>query len=390
MSTGTPIRLVREDGKLISLNATEIALTTERTFGPMAVPGYGSQRVAIDLNINKAEIRIDGFFSDDTVSTGGAFAYSRINFLRAKTTDGDNFVVIEGGTGAAFSSSYNLNKMFTAVTPILYLRSANDTLDAILLYEVSGGTATAYDSGNTRVNINPSTATATQISTAVKDYINGQLSARYSASTYNIGSLSSGINAGVLITNTVMGKGGNNKSTPTIVGLPDKGFLEPIIDPFNGGSDDTLQSAGDKAQDLYSIANNSSKSLMDDYNAMNPANIIAQKIVNWLGSDEVLDGMQGGQSDYIVGIQIPFNSKINAGGNEYVAKNFFMPTGWEHLNKKPDQKNSFVAKSAGTIFNVKNDFTGIQGGLKSLDIIYNAGEAIYNFTMVFLPADTVF
>ena len=51
MPTGTPIRLVREDGELIELNATQIALSTERTFGPKAVPFMQSERVAIDLNI---------------------------------------------------------------------------------------------------------------------------------------------------------------------------------------------------------------------------------------------------------------------------------------------------------------------------------------------------
>tara|TARA_R110002020_G_scaffold1144_3_gene5627 strand:+ start:1972 stop:3102 length:1131 start_codon:yes stop_codon:yes gene_type:complete len=376
MSTGTPIRLVREDGKLISLNATEIALTTERKFGPMALPGYGSQRVAIDLNINKAEIRIDGFFTDDTVATGGAFAFARINFLH----------VFDGSQGTYFAVEDNLNKMFTTTATTMLFKSTDGTLDAILLYEVSGSTATAYNSSNTRVDINPSTATATQIATAVKDYINAQMSARYGASTYDIDSTSIGANAGVLITNVVMGNGGNNKSTPTIQGNPDKGFLIPRIDPFNGGSTAVQQSAGDKAQDLYSIANNSSKSLISEasFEGYYLRDILGEKVSNFL------DVNKGGQSDYIVGIQIPFNSKITAGGNEYVAKNFFMPTGKGHLNKNPDKKNSFVAKSAGTTFSEKNEFSGIQGGLKSLDIIYNAGEAIYNFTMVFLPADTVF
>ena len=376
MSTGTPIRLVREDGKLISLNATEIALTTERKFGPNALPGYGSQRVAVDLNINKAEIRIDGFFTDDTVATGGAFAFASINFLH-----------VDGSQVTYFAVEDNLNKMFTTTATTMLFKSTDGTLDAILLYEVSGSTATAYNSSNTRVDINPSTATATQIATAVKDYINAQMSARYGASTYDIDSTSIGANAGVLITNVVMGNGGNNKSTPTIQGTTDKGFFKPRIDPFNGGSTAVQQSAGDKAQDLYSIANNSSKSLMADYVQLSSDPIIMgiRKALNVFGLEA-----KGGQSDYIVGIQIPFNSKINAGGNEYVAKNFFMPTGLEHLLKKPDKKNSFVAKSAGSTFQEFDDFTGIQGGLKSLDIIYNAGEAIYNFTMVFLPADTVF
>lgn len=376
MSTGTPIRLVREDGKLISLNATEIALTTERKFGPMALPGFGSQRVAIDLNINKAEIRIDGFFTDDTVATGGAFAFARINFLYVK----------DGSQGTYFAEEDNLKKMFTTTATTILFKSTDKTLDAILLYEVSGSTPTAYNSSNTRVDINPSTATATQIATAVKDYINAHMSARYGASTYNIDSSYIGTNAGVLITNAVMGNGGNNKSTPTIQGNQDKGFLIPRIYHFNGGSTAVQQSAGDKAQDLYSIANNSSKSLISEasFEGYYLRDILGESI------SDFLDVNKGGQSDYIVGIQIPFNSKINAGGNEYVAKNFFMPTGKGHLNKTPDEKNSFAAGPAGSTFNEKNDFTGIQGGLKSLDIIYNAGEAIYNFTMVFLPADTVF
>lgn len=381
MSTGTPIRLVREDGKLISLNATEIALTTERKFGPMALPGYGSQRVAIDLNINKAEIRIDGFFTDDTVATGGSFAYSRINFKLSPT-----ITKLIGGY-ILFATESNLNKMFTATTTTIVLKSTNGTLDEILLYEVSGGTATAYDSGNNRVNINPSTATAKLISEGVRDYINGKLSARYTATCYNVDSTSTGVNAGVEITNTILGSSGNNKSSPSFRGNSDKGLNLPTVHPFNGGSTAVQQSAGDKAQDLYSIANNSSKSLMADYVQLSSDPIIRgiRNTLNLFGLET-----QGGQSDYIVGIQIPFNSKINAGGNEYVAKNFFMPTGIEHLLKKPDKKNSFVAKSAGTTFQEFDDFTGIQGGLKSLDIIYNAGEAIYNFTMVFLPADTVF
>ena len=325
MSTGTPIRLVREDGKLISLNATEIALTTERKFGPNALPGYGSQRVAVDLNINKAEIRIDGFFTDDTVATGGAFAFARINFLH----------VFDGSQGTYFAVEDNLNKMFTTTATTMLFKSTDGTLDAILLYEVSGSTATAYNSSNTRVDINPSTATATQIATAVKDYINAQMSARYGASTYDIDSTSIGANAGVLITNVVMGNGGNNKSTPTIQGNPDKGFLIPRIDPFNGGSTAVQQSAGDKAQDLYSIANNSSKSLMADYvqSSSDPIIMGIRKALNVFGLEA-----KGGQSDYIVGIQIPFNSKINAGGNEYVAKNFFMPTGLEHLLKTRQKK----------------------------------------------------
>ena len=56
MATGTPIRLVREDGGLISLNATQIALSTEREFGPNSMPFACSQRLPLDLNINNEDI----------------------------------------------------------------------------------------------------------------------------------------------------------------------------------------------------------------------------------------------------------------------------------------------------------------------------------------------
>ena len=47
--SGTPIRLIREDGGLIELNATKIVMSTDRRFGPKSVPFSGSNRVSIDL-----------------------------------------------------------------------------------------------------------------------------------------------------------------------------------------------------------------------------------------------------------------------------------------------------------------------------------------------------
>ena len=91
--------------------------------------------------------------------------------------------------------------------------------------------------------------------------------------------------------------------------------------------------------------------------------------------------------DYIVGIQIPFNSMVNVGNETYVARNFHMPTG---RNKSPENKGATAAMAVGTKFSELNNSTGIQGFLKKLSIDYDAGQTVYTYKMVFLPVDWMF
>jgi len=374
MATGTPIRLVREDGGLISLNATQIALSTEREFGPNSMPFAGSQRLALDLNINKAIIRIDGFFSDDTQATGAAAAEAKINF---------NVNLAK----QSFVSSGNLGAFFSLTdSPTLVLKSTSGTLSSIVFTEDNSAT-TGYNTSTNVLKVNIASTTATQLATAVSQAINDQHSSLYTASLYD--ALDRDGNAqtdsGVLIKQVSNGKAGNNKSTPSF--STGYFFLPPQVEKFSGGRDAEQKSAGDKAQDLYSIVNNSSRTLRkaafdrlpDFLFLLGPHGVTH-------GRELIPDFISGGSgSDYIVGIQIPYNSKIEAGNNEYTAKNFFMPTGFYNKN----EKDSTNAKPAGVEFDESNDFTGIQGGISSMDIIYDAGEAIYNYTMTFLPADAM-
>tara|TARA_B100001778_G_scaffold334949_1_gene349423 strand:- start:2773 stop:3885 length:1113 start_codon:yes stop_codon:yes gene_type:complete len=369
MATGTPIRLVREDGGLISLNATQIALSTEREFGPNSMPFAGSQRLALDLNINKAIIRIDGFFSDDTQATGAAAAEAKINF-NVNTAK------------QSFVSSSNLGAFFSLTdSPTLVLKSTSGTLSSIVFTEDNTAT-TGYNSSTNVLKVNVASTTALQLANAVSSAINDQHSSLYTASLYDALDRdgNSQTNSGVLIKQVSNGKAGNNKSTPSF--STGYFFLPPQVEKFSGGRDAEQKSAGDKAQDLYSIVNNSSRTLRKvAYDAM-------PDFLFLFGKQAVEDRNRfigGSGSDYIVGIQIPYNSKIEAGNNEYTAKNFFMPTGFFNKN----EKDSTNAKPAGVEFDETNDFTGIQGGISSMDIIYDAGEAIYNYTMTFLPADAM-
>jgi hypothetical protein len=369
MPTGTPIRLVREDGGLISLNATQVAMSTEREFGPKSMPFAGSERLALDLNINKAMIRIDGFFSDDTQATGAAAAEAKINFNVNAAKQ--NFV-----------SSSNLGAFFSLTdSPTLVLKSTDGTVSSIIFTEDNTAT-TGYNSSTNVLKVNVTSTTALLLANAVSSAINDQHSSLYTASLYNALDKDGNVqtNSGVLIKQVQNGKAGNNKSTPTF--STGYFFFPPQVEKFSGGRDAEQKSAGDKAQDLYSIVNNSSRTFRTVlYEAM-------PDFLFLFGKDALKDRsfvVGGSASDYIVGLQIPYNSKIAVGNNEYIAKNFFMPTGV--YNKK--QKDSTNAKLAGVEFDMSNDFTGIQGGISSLDIIYDAGEAIYNFELRFLPADVM-
>ena len=91
--------------------------------------------------------------------------------------------------------------------------------------------------------------------------------------------------------------------------------------------------------------------------------------------------------DYIIGIQIPYNSKIQADGDTYVARNFFMPTG---LNKKAKDKGSEAnTLPASTTFSTGDEYTGIQGTVTKMDIFYDAGATVYGFRMDFSPVDNM-
>lgn len=94
-----------------------------------------------------------------------------------------------------------------------------------------------------------------------------------------------------------------------------------------------------------------------------------------------------GDDDYILGIQIPYNSKIQADGDTYVARNFFMPTG---LKKTPDDKGSEAnTLPASTKFSTGDEYTGIQGTVTKMDIFYDAGATVYGFRMDFSPIDNM-
>jgi|MDSZ01.3.fsa_nt_gb predicted GNAT family acetyltransferase len=384
MPTGTPIRLVREDGELIELNATQIALSTERTFGPKAVPFMQSERVAIDLNINNASIRIDGFFSDDTQASVATSAQARINFNLTNE-------------GKTFCTTNNLGNMFAlnddnfAGSRVLALSSSSST--DITMSRETTSSATSYNSSTDvfkiQTTVTNAVTTAQGIASALVTAINDQHSSTFTASLYDAVDIDGNIqsNTGVLIVNDTAGRAGNSPFLPVLLsGRQGPAFRPPNTQFFSGGADAVTKSAGDKVQEIYSIINNSSINTTKQISETAIFKSFLEHVVSPFATSmgtTIQDSSELNFTDYIVGIQIPFNSKITAGSNEYTAKNFFMAT---TISGK-DDKDSTNNLAAGTVFSRSNQYTGIQGGLKSMDIVYDAGEAIYNYTMTFLPSD---
>ena len=380
---GTPIRLVREDGGLIELLAFNIVMSTERKFGPKAFPFSGSNRASLDLNVNRAAIIMQGIFIDDETEVEAVGASALINFAQSH------------GATTHFLNSTNLNRILSTTSgdANLKLVDSNGDTRLIKLQVAASTTGASYNTTTDTVIIGENTSGSSgtaSVASAVKTAIDTDLSTYFTATLKDTENDSGQIvtNGGLLIQQKVIGSfatTGNNDDLPKIKPATDKiGNLFPIVETFSGGQNKKQLSAGDKAQELYSIANNSSRKTLRQV-ANSFGNVFRRgQPYSEVGTDTFIFGKG---SDYIVGIQIPFNSMANAGtGDKYTPVNFFMPTG---LFIGKNDKTAENALAAGTVFNERDNFTGISGGLKQLEIAYDAGEAIYNFDLTFLPSDAM-
>ncbi len=374
-SNGTPIRLVQENGNLIELEATTFALTTEREVTPTSYPALGGARLAIDLNKSRAIIVMQGVISDDRFTTGAAFAQGLVDFSVALN-------------GASFLLQSNIDAMINATSVSVQLKDSSGNLyTARFIQSASlgrnGNDITIKTNSGTYVN-------QTQLPTYFADWVNNATGGNLSATIVN-SEITGYSNGAVLIKQTASGEGGNQSAYPRMDSDPS--YTSNVTNPvmvrtvkFQGGSTGKKKSAGDKAMDLYGIINNSSREINRELsfdNFLTSLGSLAAALPT-LGAS-LLNNLTG-DGDYIVGIQIPYNSTIQADGDTYVARNFFMPTGpfQSRFSKTSEANNS----PAGATFDIwDTGFTGIQGVMAKLDINYDAGESVYNFDLTFYPAD---
>jgi len=413
VAAGTPIRLIHENGDFTELDATSITLETIRKAGSSSIPFGGGGRYNLDLNLQNAEIMIDGIFVDDNIETAGIGASAKINCVISKSISNVVFAV-----SSVWVKTNDLNNMLGDVVTsfdsdeiiasnrcLITLKDASGNSKYIPLVRVADNTsgtfatvATTDDNTNitdlgtkkfikiiTNVSGN-NTVRGASLATAIKTFIDAEYSSSFTTELLDetrFGETRQ--NVIVKITQVVGGQNGNN-NTPIFT--PRTGTTtstkKPQMTVFRGGVNSIKKSAGDKVQDLYGIINNSRRT---GGLRGNKDLFLKPTLYRRNGENDGFRRPTDNSGDYIVGIQIPFNSMVNVGNETYVARNFHMPTG---RNKSPEDKGATAAMAVGTEFSETDKSTGIQGFVKKLSIDYDAGETVYRFKMVFLPVDWMF
>jgi hypothetical protein len=401
-ANGVPIRLVHDNGLLTEINATSMTMTTQRKTGGMPTPFTGGIRVGLDLNMNKSMILINAVLTDDRNLVGSSIA--------AKAKIDFSFIVLGGqiqsyldGDGATNS---NIAKLFNSTYFVssdefsfstISLTSHDGTSFNIRLKKLSSGTFTNTTNTDYTIGINPAgSLTAAGFATAFADLINNtsNLAAKFTASKSD-SAVTGQTSTVVTILQDTVGEDGNNL-TPTFSKKPNT-YRPPSHEKFAGGLTVSKRSAGDKAMDLYGIMNNSKKESFEKFliggamvvgggaAALSGVGAPVGVGVAAAGAGIMFDSKAGlgDGSGYITGIQIPYNSTIQADGDTFVARNFIMPTGFgKSFNDKRSDNNS---NPAGATFT--GNRTGIKGTVNKLDITYNAGENVYDIVMQFVPVD---
>ena len=386
MVVNIPIRLVRTDGGLIALDVTTLTLDVDRNINPHAKLVHGSERFAFDSNLSKAVILLEGFMVDSPTTvdvTGGLEAVSRIDF--GKIGGGFNPNVMSGAgtwpeqhsileraysyTTDSFSNGFQTIQMTICntlgISYNIYFIKSNDTsgynLGSSGKYHVS-----LIDASN---NMRSASDIAGYLTTLINDGTNFD-------SSFN--AILNGTE--VVIGQNTKGKAGNSKTPQFHNASP-----LPDVTLFKGGINTDLtqgMSAGDKVMSLYAILNNSiDKDNSDD-----------GKLKKWgfaMAKNTFTNERHKVTDDYITGIQIPFNSTFNAGGENYKAMNFFMPTG---ANMTADDKTLDKAKPASSVItdtDESRDNAFIKGTITKATFVQIAGEPIYKFDIQFLPIDSI-
>ena len=405
MATGTPIRLVQENGDLIELDAQSMVMTTSRKVGGSALPLTGSRRIGLDMNVNSAMINVQGIIADDREESGATSATALLNFGRGA---GTRF----GNTWATHANWDNLFDKETVVS--LFLTNSSGVAHEIKFKRQSSG-VTAYTSNgiNSGAGIlladSGNTADPAVVATALNTYIANQLSSHFTSSIKSAISITSAgevaANVAVEIRQVGTGSSGNNLG-PNWGSAAGGKYIHPHQENFTGGKNATLKSAGDKVQDIYGILNNSTTkagrmaagfamgvtaSAAIVLSAGAAAPVLAGAGAGATAGGGLIGGIFSGEEkarqDYICGIQIPYNSKIKASDGElYSARNFFMPTGYGMKGKKGSESS----RPASAKFSHDNESrTGIQGAVQKMDITFDAGETVYTFNLIFAPIDNL-
>ena len=405
---GTPIRLILDDDQktAIELTAVSMAMSIDRGVGGSPIPFTGSKRFGVDLNLVSSTIIIDGIFTDDDDnprSSSAVAASALVEFNISSAHFGD----------LAPTNIDDHGDIKDIIGKTLTMQNTTGTEHVVTFTEASSGTVgTGATSGSTTATVlvkNTSTgaiATSAQLASGLVQAIGTFSGTPFSASAVESFYGSTYGNSKVTITQNTAGamsSDNNFRFHPTTYYTP---YSEPFMGGVNAGGVEA-KSAGDKVQDLYGILHNTTRGdlaraagtavggLAVGALAATGAGALGLTAVG-IAAASTAGGLAGSGfvqtfslgDDYPIGLQIPYNSTIQAtNGDKYTVRNFLIRTGVGLTKKEKgsDENN----QSAGVNFSTTDNTTGIQGTISKFDIGYDAGDSVYTFQMIFTPIDMI-
>lgn len=394
----TKIRLIRNDNSVLTLDATQYSLNITRSV-PVVPMLALAERYALDLNIVTADYKIDVILSDDDCSAAQfekTAASCSLDFsAAAEDSDGEHKAYGAGDGGSITNDDLDgaVIKIHSAHT------NDNSVLSPVEIhFKKTAGSTFSATPPRINVPITQSSPTGVQIAEAIEDAIIASVSASPKIGAGNALTAAGGQDftdaftvtrvAGkndtgsdrskIVITSTFLGFDGNN-DTPTF----SKEFAnsKPLFQEFSGGLDRSCKSAGDKLQDLIGFVGNAS--LLGTSGTM----ITKEPDKSAIESDVSFSDAQ--TKDYIIGIQIPYNSLVTSAGEtslDYVERNQVIITGRTDADVQGSEANT---RPVNVVFDPQDKTTGISGTVTAMSFNYIAGENVYEGSLTFMPIDMI-
>lgn len=412
------IRLIQRNGKVIHLDAEKIGFSVGRAVAAIPIPVLG-ERFGADLNAVATEISISGIARDDdctSAEVNPTKSSAFIDFSRPNVRDANvqaSIYFTEDGGEVPITSI--LNKPF-------YLRSTYQQSlgggERVTFKFTNTGAGNTYGGGVVTIDLNLGVNTyiaitgagfvsraswvATTLAAVLNNTVNNigiattassqHLGAAFSASLVNGMNTTLGTSR-IDIYQTGTGKNGNS-ATPTFwdtlsdssTSTNQLAVKAPAFLTFRGGNANNCRSAGDKIQDL--IANVANSNVMGAVGEMFQLDTNDEKKAAVSTDFNKLDPTAGASDDYIVGIQVPYNSIVQAAGSSgnLVARNFILVTG---LGPADAQGSTANINPASVEFSSTDVYTGIRGTVSAFGFDYSAGDTFYPFKLTFKPIDLI-
>jgi len=168
--------------------------------------------------------------------------------------------------------------------------------------------------------------------------------------------------------------------------------LKPVINPFAGGiAGNKVKSAGDKVQDILGIVANSQNYQQNNNNTQVGAVLDGFSKLTEIMEQRPTDLTTNG--DYIIGIQIPYESSVSLGlsllDTDIAQRNFYTTFGDAKTNEKTGVKNDLHASLDLNPSARKHRTNGIKAVVTDFVTMHDAQERLYNFTMKLIAVDSL-